>query len=393
MSGPFDTLRRLRIHPVALAIAVLLLVLSVWEILASDELDAAVTLPRLVGASVPPVLVALARRAPERCAAALVAVHLFESVPGPPSGTLGAGFAMLVVPFFVASWSARPWPWLLALFLSGTVRDLQTIDGESVDMMIDWGFLLMSALAGLLVRQRNEQARRLASHLELVDGSRQQLVDEAVARERAQIARELHDVVAHAVSLMVVQAGTAVPRARRTDAELAEVLTTVERVGREALVELRRLLGVLRTTDGGPGALAGPVPGLDDLPALAERARDAGLVVDLAATYDGKVAPGVALCAYRVVQEGLTNAVRHASGAKVAVSLSEVGGRLRVCVRSEGSVPAVGLDGSGAGVGLVGLRERVLLCGGELTSGPTEPGFVLEALLPLEDQPVTVGQP
>jgi signal transduction histidine kinase len=394
MSGPLATLRQLRVHPVALAIACLLLALSLWEVLASDELDAAVTFPRLVGAAVPPVLVALARRAPERCAAVLVAVHLFESVPGPPAGTLGSGFAMLFIPFFVASWSARPAPWLLALLLSGTVRDLQVPDFESVDMMIDWAFLLMSALAGLLVRQRNEQARRLSSHLELVDDSRQRVVDEAVARERAQIARELHDVGAHSVSLMVVQAGTAVPRAHRVDAELAQVLATVERAGREALVELRRLLGVLRAVDDTSDGMAEPVPGLDDLAALVERARLAGLDVALTATPVQGVAPGVGLCAYRVVQEGLTNALRHSSARAATVTVTGRGTGLLVRVESRGTGGVRTMSDTGSGVGLVGLRERVLLCGGTLRSGPDGEGFVLEATLPLEPAgAVAAGQP
>jgi signal transduction histidine kinase len=355
-------LRGLRLHPVSAALSVLLLVLSVWEIFASDELPGPVTLPRLVGAVVPPLLVAFTRSAPERCAALLVAAHLLESVPGPPSGTLGAGFATLTVPFFVTAWAARPWPWVVALLLSGTVRDLQTPGFESIDMMIDWAFLLLAAAAGRLVHQRHAQAERLASHLELVDGSRREVVDEAVARERAVIARELHDVVAHAVSLIVVQAGTAGPRARRTDAELAEVLTTIEHAGREALVELRRLLGVLRTpgSDEGGGGVALPVPGLPDLPRLVERARSAGLDVDLSAAPLDGVAPGVALCAYRVVQEGLTNALRHSPSRRARVTLEPAQGALAVRVETDGGAAPGDLDGAGAGVGLVGLRERVL---------------------------------
>jgi signal transduction histidine kinase len=187
---------------------------------------------------------------------------------------------------------------------------------------------------------------------------------------------------------MVVQAGTAVPRARRIDDELAEVLGTVERAGREALVELRRLLGVLRTVDGdgGTDGLEGPVPGIHDLSALVERARDAGLAVDLDATEVDGVAPGVALCAYRVVQEGLTNALRHSSGRRATVTVAPEPAGLRVRVLSVGPPAEEGLSGAGAGVGLVGLRERVLLCGGALRAEPTAEGFALEAVLPLQER-------
>jgi signal transduction histidine kinase len=333
----------------------------------------------LVGVA-PPVAAAFTRVAPRAAVATVLAAWLLDSLPGPAVGTLGAGFAMLVVMFGISAWSAQPWGFVAALLVADTVRWTRMAEWESADIAIDWAFLALCVLAGRLVHRRNAHADTLDSRLRLSEAEREQQTRDARARERARLARELHDIVAHSVSLMVVQAGTARPRAERVDSELAHVLETVERSGREAVVELRRLLGVLRA-DAEPETE--PMPDLDRLPALVDGVRQAGLAVDLRVDVAHDVPAGVALCAYRAVQEGLTNTLRHAPGSTVDVELTCDGHVLRVEVRDRGCTPTD--SGLGSGNGLAGLRERVLLCGGRMTAGAQGTGFLLKVELPVDE--------
>ncbi|WP_378790271.1 sensor histidine kinase [Nonomuraea fastidiosa] len=206
----------------------------------------------------------------------------------------------------------------------------------------------------------------------------------ARAEERSRIARELHDVVAHHVSVMTVQAAAA-RRVLETDPELArEALSAVEHTGRLAMTEMRNIVGVLRT-DG--QAELGPQPAVKDLPALVEQMREAGLPVRL--QVEGTEVPlpaGVDLAAYRLVQEGLTNSLRHAGpGAKAVVTVRYLPGELDVSVEDDG----VGVKEDQTeppGHGLVGIRERVTLYGGILNIGPLPGGgFEVRARFPLKD--------
>jgi signal transduction histidine kinase len=202
----------------------------------------------------------------------------------------------------------------------------------------------------------------------------------AVADERARIARELHDVVGHSVSVMTVQA-SGVRRLLRPDQERErEALLIVERTGREALAEMRRMVGVLRRPEEAP-ALA-PQPSLEHLDRLVEQAREAGLPVDLRVQGDAVELPaGVDLTAYRLVQEGLTNAIKHARASRAEVLVNYGEGAIEVIVSDDGT--GVG-NGDGSGHGLVGMRERVSVYGGELDAGPKPGGgYRLRAKLPL----------
>ena len=354
-----------------------LLCAALTEALFSDE-QPAPTLIRLLAAVVPPAAVAFSRTWPEGAAAAVVGVFILESLAPSPSGTLGAGFAWLAVVFAVAAWSRQPGPWLLALVLAGTLRDFRTTEFEASNVVIDWAFFGFTVGVGLLVRRRTNQAEVLATRLELADAEREAQTMQAVTRERAAIARELHDVVAHAVSLMVVQAGTARPMAQRVDLELAGVLETIENTGREALTELRRLLHVLRTTDEEDLA---PVPDLDQLNDLVDGVRRTGVEVRTTLAFPSGLPAGIGLCAYRSVQEGLTNAVRHADGSPIEVQVISDPRTLQVRVRSRGGSGTT--NTLGTGTGLIGLRERVLLCGGHMTAGPDASGYLLDVALPL----------
>jgi len=202
----------------------------------------------------------------------------------------------------------------------------------------------------------------------------------AVAEERARIARELHDVVGHSVSVMTVQA-SGVRRLLRPDQERErEALLIVERTGREALAEMRRMVGVLRRPEEAP-ALA-PQPSLEHVERLVEQAREAGLPVELRVEGDAVDLPaGVDLTAYRLVQEGLTNALKHAQAKHAEVVVNYGAGTIEVTVSDDGK--GVG-NGDGGGHGLVGMRERVLVYGGELDAGPQPGGgYRLRAKLPV----------
>jgi signal transduction histidine kinase len=201
-----------------------------------------------------------------------------------------------------------------------------------------------------------------------------------VVEERARIARELHDVVAHSVSVMTVQTG-AVRRLLTPDQERErETLLAVERTGREALNEMRRLLGMLRATDEAEGLA--PQPSLRQLDTLVEQVREAGLPVELkveGAPVD--LPPGLDLSAYRIVQEALTNALKHAGPARATVAVRYGPDELELEIADDGRGAA---NGTGTGGGLVGMRERAALVGGRLEAGPRNGGgYAVRARLPL----------
>lgn len=204
----------------------------------------------------------------------------------------------------------------------------------------------------------------------------------AVADERLRIARELHDVVAHAMSVIAVQAGTGRFVIDIEPAVATEALATIETTSRAALQEMRRLLAVLRDDDVPAGDLLLPAPGLDDLDDLAGTTRDAGVDVDVTWQGErGRLPAGLELCAYRVVQEALTNVRKHARARSASVVVTRGPAALTIEVCDDGIGPR---PGSAAGVGLVGLRERVALYGGTVDAGGTSGGYRVVARLPLE---------
>ena len=203
----------------------------------------------------------------------------------------------------------------------------------------------------------------------------------AVGEEQARIARELHDVIAHSVSVIVVQAGAADDVFDTRPDQAREALRSIEQVGRDALGELRRLLGAVQPA----GAVTEPQPGLDRLDELAEPLRAAGLSVVV--RREGAAPPlpaGVELSAYRIVQEALTNTLRHAHASSATVTIRHESDAIEVDVRDDGTA-AQGGGGSGGGRGLVGMRERATLLGGTLEAGPVSGGgYRVHAHLPLE---------
>jgi len=245
-----------------------------------------------------------------------------------------------------------------------------------------WAPILAMVLVRGAVRGRELRADALAARAELLEREHELRAHEAVAEERARIARELHDLVAHNVSVMVVQAGAERHALGPEQASTREVLASIEQAGRQALVEARRLLGMLRRKD--DGSELEPQPSVEHIDVLVEQIERAGLPVTLAV--EGEQAPlpaGVDLCAYRIVQEGLTNALKHAGPAHAEVVLRYAPRALDVEVRDDGRGPT-GANGDGAGHGLIGMRERVALYGGALETGVRDGGgFAIHAHLPL----------
>jgi signal transduction histidine kinase len=236
---------------------------------------------------------------------------------------------------------------------------------------------------GRFGRGRAHLTAELRARTEQLERERTERERDAVARERVRIARELHDVVAHSVSVMVVQAGAARSVLDRDPEASVRALGAVEATGREALTEMRRLLGILRPD--GEDADHSPQPSLDRLGALIARSRDAGLDVELEVEgRAGPLAPGVDLTAFRLVQEALTNALKHGGRGRARVILRWSADLLEVEVANRIAPGPVAHRLAGGGQGLVGMRERVALCGGELRAGPIGRGFVVRARLPRE---------
>ena len=253
------------------------------------------------------------------------------------------------------------------------------------DYLFPCGLAFCSWLAGRGVRHRSRLAEAMHELAVRAEEDRETHRRAVVADERRRLAREMHDIVAHSISVMVVQAGGARRILDRDPERAAEAAAQIEQTGREALMEMRRLLGVLRPAD--QRAERAPQPGLGGLDALVERARDAGLAVEVRVEGERRELPGgIDLAAYRVVQEALTNCLRHAGGAGAEVHVRYGPDELEIEVADRGPGPAgAGTPVGGAGGhGLIGMRERVRVHGGELEAGPRPGGgFAVRARLPV----------
>jgi signal transduction histidine kinase len=274
----------------------------------------------------------------------------------------------------------------LVLLVAVPVVAAEHSSGSVGDYIFPVVIFAITASVARGLRHRALLARELALRNERLEVEREAQAASAVSDERRRIARELHDVVAHSVSVMVVQSGAA---RRVLDSEpdhAVAALAEVERSGRQALSELRRLLGLMRDGDEN-AAVREPQPTLAGLDDLVKRAQDAGLPVEL--RQEGEPYPlpmGCDLAAYRVVQESLTNALKHAGdGAEATVLLRWTDDHLELDISDTGQgLTAASLDGDGpVGQGLVGMRERVALCGGDLQAGPRQSGgFRVRARIP-----------
>lgn len=238
------------------------------------------------------------------------------------------------------------------------------------------------------VASRVRTTRELRAQTARLEAERDAVAQEAVAEERARIARELHDVVAHSVSVMTVQAGGVRRLLTPDQTREREALAAIEETGRRALTEMRRMVSVMRSDH--EAAALEPQPGIAMLARLVQEVREAGLAVTL--NLDGELPPlppGVDLSVYRIVQEGLTNVLKHAGPAHAWVTVQVGEGAVELVVEDDGSGTG---RANGAGHGLIGMRERVAVYGGDLETGPREGGgFRIRARLPVDGTNPALG--
>lgn len=264
-------------------------------------------------------------------------------------------------------------------------------DGEFLELTFIGVFLVVMWGLGALIADRRDYASALETRTRELEQAREELAEQAVADERSRVARELHDVIAHAMSVITVQAGVANHLIDRRPAQAAESLGVIERTGREALQEMRRMLAVLRDRD--PDApLPDPQPTLRDIPSLVEQARQAGIEVTYTTRGSSGEAPaGLGLAVYRVVQEALTNVVKHAPGSSATVTVTHRPGQIEVEVantlpRAAARVPPAEPPESRTGHGLRGMTERVELYGGQLETTADADAFRVVARVPLSQE-------
>jgi signal transduction histidine kinase len=279
-----------------------------------------------------------------------------------------------------------------AIFGALTVMSLDAQEFVAGDIFFPGTFGTLFLLAGRAVRSRSRLTAELHEAAVRADEEREAEAERAVADERRRIAREMHDVVAHSVSMMVVQAGGARRILERDPSRAVGAAELIERTGREALAEMRAMLGVLHAEEHSEYA---PQPTLRELDALVERARSAGVPVSVTVAGERRELPaGLDLAAYRVVQEALTNVVKHSGGAPTEVSVHYRADAVEVRIADRGN-GSPGARLGGGGHGLVGMRERVRMYGGELQAGRRRGGgFEVRVRLPLEgeeDAALTAG--
>ena len=299
----------------------------------------------------------------------------------------GASGALPITAYAVGRYTSR-WP---ARVLAGVVGAVVLIRPWALPDVEDvlggvastaFAILLPGAI-GAWVRAHAQLMEALTERAERAEAERELLAREAIATERARIAREMHDAVGHRVSLMVLQAG-AIEMAATDRDRVEQLACQVQAAGRKALDELRQAVGVLRTGEQDDDAPLAPQPGIEDLKRLVKECRSAGMDVDLACPPDDAdpIEAAVSRAAYRIVQEGLTNAGKHAPGAHVTVALERSPGQLVVRVLNGAATEPVRAD-VGGGYGLVGLRERVRTLDGRLRTEPRlDGGFLVEAVIP-----------
>ncbi|MFB7600653.1 sensor histidine kinase [Streptomyces sp. NPDC056160] len=396
--APLDRVRdRLKAHPFALdaGIAVGVLVCMVagsfvdprgehgvnWAVRRPELLS--LVLMALGGAAL-----VLRRRAPRTVLAVTGTVSLVECVTGDPRAPVA--MSAVVALFTVAAATDRPTTWRLGLSTMTVLTGAAMLGGPepwyAQENLAIFAWTGMAAAGGDAVRSRRAFVRAIRERAERAERTREEEARRRVVEERLRIARDLHDVVAHHIALVNVQAGVAAHVMDKRPDQAKEALAHVREAGRSALDELRATVGLLRQSDD-PEAPTEPAPGLDRLDDLVGTFRNAGLHVEVARADGGTALPAaVDLAAFRIVQEALTNVQKHAGGrARAEVSVVRVGPNLEVTVLDDGAgaddVPHVG----GGGHGLLGMRERVTAVRGTLTTGPRYGGgFRVHAILPVK---------
>ena len=372
--SPYLSVMRWRLDPERLdvVLAAVLFVAGELQVLFGEARGWALVSELVVTAAVAGS-VAVRRRYPAAVGIGVQALLVAEGqVASLPAGAVTVGWFCAL--YAIAVWTT--WPWFIAGVAFFVATNLLTSlgDPDTLRMIADFtaGAVLVMAFLRVLVGRRDRQLR-------IAERERDLARREAVVDERARIARELHDAIAHHVSMIVVQAGAERRVLAPGQESTREVLSTIERVGRSALTEMRRLVGMLR---GDAADDLTPQPSLAAVPALVDGLRDAGFPVALQIDGERRDLPvGIELSAYRVIQEGLTNALKHAGPAHVRVQVRYGPGSLEIEIADDG--PGLPAALPGGGHGLAGIQERVALYGGELEAGRgSDGGFVLRVQLP-----------
>jgi signal transduction histidine kinase len=372
------SVQRLRIDPVHLDIALALVLLSVSEVaiwwgrggVAQEHAVEVAVIAALVTSAV-----AVRRRFPFAVGVGVVALTSFQiAFWGDPQ------LIPTSIAFFLALYAFTVWtqPRMFAIGVGLLiVMNFASAAGPKGRLSQTTFFTVVTLVVMLLVRRVLGDRERRA---QLAERERDVAAREAVVGERARIARELHDAIAHSVSMMVVQAGAERRVLDGRQGSTGEVLQTIEEIGRGALTEMRRLVGMLR--EGGEDQLS-PQPGLGDLPRLVAQVQEAGLPVELTVEGNQRQLPvGIELSAYRIVQEALTNALKHAGDATASVSVCYGEDTLELEIVDDG--PGAVAPVASGGHGLAGMRERVALYGGRIDAGrKSSGGFRVRVLLPV----------
>jgi signal transduction histidine kinase len=361
-----------------LALALLLFGAGVWEVLAEPLEDDVVEGPlalNLLAVALSTLPIAARRRAPLAAATIVFGTIAVRALVADPLEIYPPFLAGLVAVYSVAAY-APVRPAVIGAAVSGAgvaVAAARGSGGDAAPALVP-SLILLGVVWGLgrVVGVRYSSARRAEAEART-----------AASAERERIARELHDAVSHSLALIAMQAGGAQAILAREPERAADSLRSIERAARDGLTEMRRLLGLMGA-DRGAGDLA-PQPGIDRLGAVVKGARDAGLDVELQVEGEPRqVPPAIDLSAYRIVQEALTNAAKHAGHCHAVVTVRWRPGAVELEITNDGAPHALGRP---AGRGLIGMRERAALVGGELEVGPADGGFRVWSRLPLEVLP------
>ena len=383
-SWPFD------IHPIDVAIAIGLAALSLLPYVsgaANLGPNGSLTVALLLLESLPLIV---RRRAPLAVLLIVVSASVVQIALLPAGEETLAGLGLLVAVYTVGERLDRPMSVGLTLLTGAVVGALLIGRGGLPDVLqslIQTELILVVAwLVGDAARIRRLYTDSLVERARLVESEREERTRRAVLEERERIARELHDVVAHHVSVIVIQAGGGLSALERRPEDARSALESIASTGRQALTEMRRMLGVL-----GESEPAGPMPGLDLLDDLVAQVQAAGLAVDLSVEGERRrLDPGLELSAYRIIQEALTNSLKHTGGGRARVTLTYEPGALVLAVddeRGPGGPPAVAAGP--AGRGRVGVRGRAAMLRGSLDAQPTSAGFRVVARLPIDANALT----
>ncbi|MFE0047906.1 sensor histidine kinase [Streptomyces albireticuli] len=393
MQRLYDFLRR---HPTGVDSFWAVLLFGISALVTTEESDRN-ALAAVGIAAVLCLVVALRRRAPVKMLLLATAAGVAQLVTDTPQQL--ADFAMLVIIYTVASGTVR-WASRFALvggLLAPLIANLrwsspdQGVNQHIIGTVFMTVPFVLAWVLGDSMRTRRAYWAQLEERAGRLEKEREQQARMAVTAERARIARELHDVVAHNVSVMVVQADGAAYVLDASPEQAKQALETISGTGRQALAEMRRLLGVLRTEEGGEGGEYVPQPDVEQIGDLVEEVRGAGLPVDFQVEGAPRPLPsGVELTAYRIVQEALTNTRKHGgpdAGASVRLTFFDDGLGLLVEDDGRGAQHELYESGGadGMGHGLIGMRERVGMVGGTLDAGPRPGGgFRISVLLPIK---------